>query len=96
MAEHWISVSDEERELIRLLRRLPGSALEEYIYNIKVDIRAGEIRQKMQEECIAASTGYQKDRVIVRQNLTRRRILLTYESGSKAISREEYDAWRRV
>ena len=36
------------------------------------------------------------DVIIVRQNLTRRRILLTYESGSKAISREEYDAWRRV
>ncbi|MFR3792960.1 MAG: hypothetical protein ACLTWO_13740 [Blautia massiliensis (ex Durand et al. 2017)] len=94
MAEHWIAVSDEENELIRLLRKLPDSAPKECIYSLKVNLRMREIRQKMQDEYTAAKTGYQKQCVIVRQNLERRRILIEYESGSGTISREEYDAWK--
>lgn len=94
MAEHWIAVSDEEKELIRLLRKLPGSAPKECIYSFKVNLRIREIRKKMQDEYTAAKTDYQKMCVIVRQNLERRRILIEYESGSGKISREEYDAWK--
>ncbi len=94
MAGHWIAVSDEEKELIRLLRKLPSSAPKEIIYILKVKLRIREIRQRMQDEYTAAKTGYQRDCVIERQNLERARILIEYESGVGTISREEYDAWK--
>ena len=42
MAEHWIAVSDEEKELIRLLRQLPASELKERIRESKLHIRVLE------------------------------------------------------
>ena len=89
MAEHWIAVSDEEKELIRLLRQLPASVLKERIRESKLHIRVLEIRKMQLDEYTAAKSGSEKTRVIEKQWRERRRVLSEYESGSGKISHEE-------
>ena len=93
MAEHWIAVSDEEKELIRLLRQLPASELKERIRESKLHIRVLEIRKMQLDEYTAAKSGSEKTRVIEKQWRERRRVFSEYESGSGKISHEEYNAW---
>lgn len=91
MAEHWLAVSDEEKELIRLLRKLPDTELKEYIDRFRSKVHIGEARQKFFAKLEAAENDYQAHCIMAQFIWEKERKREEYRNGK--ISLEEFLEW---
>lgn len=94
MAEHWIAVSDEEKELIRLLRKLPDTELKECIDRFRAKVHIREVRQKFFAKLEAAENDHQADCIMEQFFWEKERKREEFRSGK--ISFEEFYEWLLV